>query len=298
MSTTSLPHSPSSREMRPTASIVMPCYNVADTIEAQLDRILPQIDLTGAELVLVDNNSTDETSRILDELADRPNVVVGSATAGQSVAYARNAGVMLANSDRFLFCDADDLIGANWVDIMTTGLYTHHIVTGRLDAAELNTERQQAGRGDVSQPATFHGLFPLVHGGNMGVTREAWELVGPLDETLGSVEDIEWSLRAKAVGHPIVRLSDAVIHYRYRNRAIDLWHQGLLYGKYRPEIARRAHERLGVRVRRFAGMKSWAWLAINAVRVGQAEMRPQLAWVAGNRVGQVIGSIKSRFCFI
>lgn len=282
----------------PTASIVMPCYNVAGTLEAQLDRLLPQIDLTGAELVLVDNNSTDTTPQILLDLADRPNVVLGSATEGQSVAYARNAGVQLANADRFLFCDADDLVDPNWVDTMTRGLEQNHIVTGRLDAGALNTETQQAGRGDVSQPATFFGLFPLVHGGNMGVTRDAWDAIGPLDESLGSVEDIEWSLRAKAVGHPVVRLPDAVIHYRYRERTADLWRQGLLYGRYRPEIARRAHDRLGVRLRRFAGLRSWLWLLANTIHVGQTDMRPQLAWVAGNRVGQVIGSVKSRFCFI
>ncbi len=288
----------SSARPEPTASIVMPCYNVADTIEEQLDRLLPQIDLTGAELVLVDNNSTDDTLQILRGVAQHPNVVVALATDGQSVAYARNAGVEIAKADRFLFCDADDLVDPNWVDTMTRGLDTNDIVTGRLETAELNTQTQTTGRGDVTQPTTFYGLFPLVHGGNMGVTRQAWNEVGPLDESLGSVEDLEWSLRAKAVGRPIVRLSDAVIHYRYRQRTIDLWRQGLLYGRYRPEIARRTHERLGIRLGRFTGLRSWAWLALNAVRVGQSDVRPQLAWVAGNRIGQVIGSIKSRHWFI
>lgn len=283
---------------KPTASIVMPCYNVADTIEIQLDQLLPQIDLTGAELVLVDNNSTDETPQILDALAQRENVTVTTATDGQSVAYARNVGVTLANSDRFLFCDADDVVDDSWVHTMTQGLDTHKVVTGRLDAVELNSQTQQAGRGDVSLPPTFYGLFPLAHGGNMGVTRDAWEAIGPLDESLGSVEDLEWSMRAMAVGHPIVRLSNAVIHYRYRERSIDLWRQGLVYGRYRPEIAKRVHGRLGLRVDRFVGARSWAWLAVNIFRIWQSDMRPQLAWVAGNRIGHVIGSVKSRFLVI
>ena len=283
---------------KPTASIVMPCYNVADTIEIQLDQLLPQIDLTGAELVLVDNNSTDETPQILDALAQRENVTVTTATDGQSVAYARNVGVTLANSDRFLFCDADDVVDDSWVHTMTQGLDTHKVVTGRLDAVELNSQTQQAGRGDVSLPPTFYGLFPLAHGGNMGVTRDAWEAIGPLDESLGSVEDLEWSMRAMAVGQPIVRLSNAVIHYRYRERSIDLWRQGLVYGRYRPEIAKRVHGRLGLRVDRFVGARSWAWLAVNIFRIWQSDMRPQLAWVAGNRIGHVIGSVKSRFLVI
>lgn len=279
----------------PTASVVMPCYNVADTLPEQLERILPQIDLTGAELVLVDNNSTDGTPEVLNALADRPNVVIGQALDGQSVAYARNAGVRLASSDRFLFCDADDLVDLRWVEQMSNGLDVHSVVTGRLDTHELNTATQREGRGDQSDAPTFYGLFPLAHGGNMGVTRAAWEQIGPLDESLGSVEDIEWSMRARATGHPIVRLSGAVIHYRYRQHASDLWRQGLVYGRYRPEIARRAHDRLGVRVERFAGARSWAWLAINARKIWDPKVRPQLAWVAGNRIGHVIGSIKARF---
>lgn len=276
----------------------MPCFNVADTIEIQLDRLLPQIDLTGAELVLVDNNSTDATPKILDALASRENVTVATASDGQSVAYARNVGVTLANSDRFLFCDADDIVDDTWVQTMTQGLDDNEVVTGRLDAGELNSQTQQAGRGDVSLPPTFYGLFPLAHGGNMGVTRSAWEAIGPLDESLGSVEDLEWSMRAMAVGHPIVRLSNAVIHYRYRERSIDLWRQGLIYGRYRPEIAKRVYGRLGLRVDRFVGARSWAWLAVNIFRIWQTDMRPQLAWVAGNRVGHVVGSVKSRFLVI
>ena len=129
----------------------------------------------------------------------------------------------------------------------------------------------------------------------MGVTRAAWEKIGPLDESLGSVEDMEWSLRAKAAGQPIVRVSDAVIHYRFRQGTLDLWKQGLLYGQYRPEIARRTRDTLGVRISPVAGLKSWVWLLLNSVRIVQPSVRPQLAWVAGNRLGHVLGSIKSRF---
>lgn len=280
---------------RPTASIVMPCYNVAATLEEQLDRLLPQIDLTGAELVLIDNNSTDGTSAILSALSSRRNVTVGQATNGQSVAYARNAGVQLAQADHLLFCDADDLVSNAWVTTMSTALATNPIVTGSLDVRELNSEAQQSGRGNTDGPATFYDLFPLAHGGNMGVTRQAWELIGPLDETLGSVEDMEWSMRAKASGHTIVRAQDAVIHYRYRQTAKDLWHQGFLYGQYRPEIARRVNDTLGIRVPRIAGARSWVWLLLNGPRIAQRSFRPQLAWVAGNRLGHLVGSIQARF---
>ena len=284
----------SNRE-RPTASIVMPCYNVAATLQDQLERLLPQIDLTGAELVLVDNNSTDDTADLLRALNERSNVTIGSATEGQSVAYARNAGVALAQADKLLFCDADDLVSPQWVATMSDALTESPIVTGTLEVESLNSDTQQTGRGSSTGPAKFYGLFPLAHGGNMGVTRDAWTSIGPLDESLGSVEDMEWSLRAKAAGHTIVKQDNGIIHYRYRQTSRDLWHQGFLYGRYRPEIARRVNQTLGERVPRLAGLRSWVWLAVNSPRVIDRNVRPQLAWVAGNRIGHLVGSIRARF---
>ena len=281
--------------VRPTASIVMPCYNVGDTLNEQLERLLPQIDLTGAELVLVDNNSTDDTPALLNAIQHRDNVTIGSATQAQGAAYARNHGVALARADKLLFCDADDLVSPRWVETMSDALSTNPVVTGALDITELNSEIQQAGRGTGQGPASFYGLFPIAHAGNMGVTRHAWDVIGPLDESLTTGEDMEWSLRAKTSGHDIVRADDGIVHYRYRQTARALWRQGFLYGQFRPEIARRVHASLGQRVPRIAGARSWAWLALNSPRVLRRELRPQLAWVAGNRFGHIVGSIRARF---
>ena len=282
----------------PTASIVMPCYNVAATLDEQLARLLPQIDLTGAELVLVDNNSTDDTHELLAGLKGRRNITVAQATEIQGAAYARNRGVALARADKLLFCDADDLVSPKWVEAMTDALANDSVVTGTLDITELNDANQQAGRGTATGPASFYGLFPIAHAGNMAVTRSAWEAIGPLDETLTTGEDMEWSLRAKTSGHDIVRASDGVVHYRYRQTARALWRQGFLYGQFRPEIARRVHDSLGERVPRIAGARSWAWLVVNAPRILNRDLRPQLAWVAGNRLGHIVGSLRARFLLL
>jgi len=83
----------------PACSIVMPCYNAADTLTDQLDRLVPQLDLADAELILIDNNSSDETLELARTAsADNGRIVVATATDGQGVAYARNAGVALARS--------------------------------------------------------------------------------------------------------------------------------------------------------------------------------------------------------
>ena len=279
-------------------SVVIPCYNVEATLADQVDRLLPQVIERDAELVLVDNNSNDETPRLLERLSRSEHVVVNAATERQGAAYARNVGVEIASGDLLLFCDADDLVDEGWVATMADALKDSAVVTGQLETASLNTEVQRGGRSHSTDLSTFYGLFPLVHGGNMATTREAWKAIGPLDESMRSGEDIEWSLRAYVAGFDIAKLQDAVIHYRYRSSARDLWKQGLSYGTFRPEIARRAHALLGDRVSRLAGVKSWAWLLLHAPSILSAERRAQLAWVAGNRLGHVRGSFRSRFMLL
>jgi len=268
----------------------------------QLDQLLPQIADAGAELILVDNNSTDDTARLIQRIAGRRNVTAVRATAGQSVAYARNAGVCSARSDRLLFCDADDIVSDNWVRTLVDSLDTHNIVTGTLDPTALNSPDISTSRGTQRTPSgslvSFYGLFPVAHGGNMAVTRKAWDDIGPLDESLSSIEDMEWSLRAMLCGHPIVHAPGATIGYRYRTQARDLWRQGFHYGRYRPVVAQMTYRQLGTRPRRLAGIRSWVWLACHLGGLRSAGGRAKLAWVAGNRFGNLVGSVRTRFLLL
>ncbi len=279
-------------------SVVVPCFNVADTLQVQVDRLLPQIIEHGGELVLIDNNSTDGTANMLRDLSRSPHIIVDSATERQSVAHARNAGVERASGDLLLFCDADDIVDDSWVEEMVTALEDHPVVTGHLETHSLNGNHQQQARGTSSGPATFYGIFLLAHGGNMGVRRSAWCEIGPLDETLASVEDMEWSMRAHLAGYNVAKAASAIIHYRYRSTPKALWSQGFAYGTFRPEVARRVHQHLGYRVGRLAGAKSWVWLFVHPLSWLSPNGRAQLAWVAGNRLGHLRGSLRSRFILL
>ncbi len=279
----------------PACSIVMPCYNVSDTLPAQLDRLVPQLDLADAELILIDNNSSDETLALARSASTTNNrIVVATATDGQGVAYARNAGVQLARSDRFLFCDADDLVSEQWVESMSSALDEDSVATGSLDVETLNDAQLAASRGPARRPM-FYGLFPIAAGGNMAVRRSAWDAVGPLNEELPSLEDMEWSLRASLEGIDIGWKPEAAIAYRYRTDAAALWSQGFAYGRSRAPIARRLHEETGQRPNMFAGLRSWVWLALHLPFAVMPSKRPSIAWVAGNRIGQLAGSVDARF---
>lgn len=287
--------------MTPTASVIIPCYNAAGTLAEQLEHLLPQVRDAGAEIVLVDNNSSDDTPQVLNEYAMDPRVTAVRASARQGASHARNVGVEHARSNRLLFCDADDVVGDGWVRELLAALDDHTVVSGTLDSSCLNSDALSTSRqskstvSDRSVRTTFYGLFPTVHGGNMAVRRSAWDDIGPLDESLSAIEDIEWALRAQLAGHSIGHQPTASVGYRYRTSSLALWRQGLAYGRNRPKVARMAFEALGQRPPRLAGLRSWAWLACNLHICARPDERGLLAWVAGNRVGNLIGSVEARF---
>jgi glycosyltransferase involved in cell wall biosynthesis len=93
----------------PVVSIVTPVYETGAALSSALDSVHAQT-LGGWEHVLVDDGSTDATTRgILDAAAARPDVtLVRSENRGP--ATARNLGIARAHGRYLLFLDADDVL--------------------------------------------------------------------------------------------------------------------------------------------------------------------------------------------
>jgi glycosyltransferase involved in cell wall biosynthesis len=91
----------------PDVSIIVPCYNAADTLPHTLASIRAQT-LPNWEAVCVDDGSTDATGEILADHAAADARIRWTRGPHRCPAAARNAGVALARAARVLFLDADD----------------------------------------------------------------------------------------------------------------------------------------------------------------------------------------------
>lgn len=94
-------------------SIIICCYNSIKLLPKTLSCIAEQQASCAWELIIVDNNSTDQTTQVAQEILGKyshiPAKVVQEHKAGLS--YARQKGVETAKYDYFIFCDDD-----NWLD--------------------------------------------------------------------------------------------------------------------------------------------------------------------------------------
>ena len=101
----------------PLISIIVPVYNVEKYIERCIDSILAQT-YTNFELILVDDGTPDNSGKICDEYALRDSRIKVFHEINKGPMWARKIGYMAAIGDYITFCDSDDLLPNNSIQIL------------------------------------------------------------------------------------------------------------------------------------------------------------------------------------
>lgn len=103
-------------------SIITPVYNAEKTLKRCADSILRQ-SYADWELLLVNDGSTDESAVICSqyELVDSRIRVFDKVNGGAS--SARNMGLDNARGEWIAFCDADDWVDENWLELFAAHLH-------------------------------------------------------------------------------------------------------------------------------------------------------------------------------
>lgn len=101
----------------PVLSVIIPVYNDPDGIEQTLRSLVQQENASDFEIIVVDNDSTDETPRLIKEFAETYSdlVFAYSETEIQGSYAARNTGIEHASGDLLAFIDADVTVEETWV---------------------------------------------------------------------------------------------------------------------------------------------------------------------------------------
>lgn len=93
----------------PLISVIIPVFNGESYLRSCLESVLSQT-LADFEAIVVDDGSTDGSSRICDEFSARDDRIRVIHQFNQGVSAARNAGLELATGQYIFFIDGDDTI--------------------------------------------------------------------------------------------------------------------------------------------------------------------------------------------
>jgi rSAM/selenodomain-associated transferase 2 len=175
-------------------SVIVPVLNEANGIAAALAALAPLRE-RGAEMIVADGGSQDDTVALATPLADR----VIAAPRGRAAQM--NAGAAVATGDVLLFLHGDTQLPPDADRLITQGLEQSNRVWGRFDvridgtrfllpviAAMMNARSKLTGIATGDQA--------------MFVSREAFQSVGGFPD-LPLMEDIALSKRLKRLGPPL-----------------------------------------------------------------------------------------------
>lgn len=184
-------------ESLPKISIVTPCFNHAEFLEKTILSILAQ-NYPNLEFIIMDGGSTDGSVDVIKRYEKHLAHWVSEKDRGQS--HAINQGFRKATGDVLTWLNSDDCLELGALHLIAdqvrrypnAGAFVGH---GRIvDTAGKEVYYKEVGEltfvkfcqwldgGDFLQPSCFF-------------KREAWELVGPLDEQTHIAFDVDYWLR-------------------------------------------------------------------------------------------------------
>ena len=110
-------------------SVIIPIYNAESTLRRCLDSIAAQA-LGRAELILVNDGSTDGTEDICIEYCSRYNNIKYIYQENGGVSSARNNGLNAASGEFISFVDSDDLVTENYFNVLEEDTESDLLVFG------------------------------------------------------------------------------------------------------------------------------------------------------------------------
>lgn len=195
-------------------SIVIPAYNESEFIAATLNSVFSAVSkYTGpVEVIVVDNNSSDNTGEIAKSLGAK--VVFEPKN---QIARARNAGARKARGDYLVFLDADTILEGDILDQVEANLSSGKVIGG---GAWAETDSNGLAHFVFKYGVNYLlALKNITVGPFLYCERDAFLRVRGFDESLYAAEEFSLASRMKEEGKKVNK-SWRIIKYRETHRVI------------------------------------------------------------------------------
>lgn len=211
-------------------SVIIPCYNSADTLGLQLESLSRQQDCAPFEVVIVDNCSTDATGDIALGWDKKLNLRIVVANDHQGVSYARNRGIAEATGQKLIFVDADDAVPPEYIGYCQRSLDEYPVYVGGFDLVDdaeffrgldhvLGLVAHKTLDYKSPLPSEQDPFWPVVPGGSFGALKSVMLEVGGFDITMEpGAEDNDLAFRLISAGYELRVQRSTTIAYRTNNQ--------------------------------------------------------------------------------
>ncbi len=207
--------------MNPVISVVIPAYNEEKTIAKTLHSLANQDTKIPFEIIIVDNNCTDNTIKVVRSFSKKLKMLKIIRDARQGIGSARGSGFKHSISTIIASTDADTVVPKNWLskihaefrmDKNLIGVVGPYVFLAK--SAVFNTLTKTVMMTADYTHKILSGSFPF-RGINFAVKKEIWKKAGGFNTKLSALEDVDLSLRVGKLGE-IRYLKNLVVNTSYR----------------------------------------------------------------------------------
>ena len=179
----------------PFASIIVPVYNgkstIAECIESLLSQDYPK-DMY--EIIIVDNNSTDNTAKIIKKYPVK-YILENSI---QSSYAAKNTGARHAKGEALVFFDADEVATATWLRSLLMEWDKEEYGAFGAKEVQVIPERplfEKYLQGDQKESYSYKGALVKLSTASAAYRKHCFELLGGFDQNFATAGDHELGYR-------------------------------------------------------------------------------------------------------
>lgn len=234
----------------PEVSVIIACHNATKTLPLQLEALSRQEGAPAFEVILSDNRSDDNLVALRDTWSECLDVEYVWSGQVLGAAYARNVGMSIARADKWLFCDADDVVARDWVAQGAATLSTVPVFSGgavHADDDDLSTSLERIWDRFLRVPnnrpvvvAKQAARWPIIMGGNFGIRRLTALGIGGFDASLErGVEDNDLAVRLEDEGFFVSEGNTSRIVYRRSTDCSTVFERSFISGKWHMELVER-----------------------------------------------------------
>lgn len=272
----------------PKVSIVLPCYNGQRFLHQSLDSIMGQ-SFTDWELIIVNDNSTDNTPQIAEEYARRDGRIrVIHNRKNKKLPGALNVGFADARGEYFTWTSDDNIAKPNWLSVMVNYLDCHPNTD--MVSANMDTIDESGVVLDTFRNTRNYNSNELAHKCNIGAAfmyrRSIADVVGKYDDTMFCAEDYDYWVRIALAGK-IDYIYDNIYMYRTNQDSLTATQQPkilartvAIHNKYRGKWIKKlklgwlGRQKYDYLLRNFPVERTelslfglWHWLTSNLIKV-------------------------------
>lgn len=214
-------------------SVLICTRNRAKSLEATLQRFFEQ-QFSGDydyEVIIIDNNSTDDTRQIIERCAAaHPGRVRYLLESRRGLSYARNTAIAAAQGDYIVFTDDDVLVDEHWLNEIYREFASDTnlcLLGGRVLPARESLQKVAFQPSNERQSFEFPDSGSFAMGANMAFRREVFGRVGVFDVRLGAgrffagADEADFFYRALKVGYRMLYAPNVLVYHDHDRVSVE-----------------------------------------------------------------------------